>query len=143
VDAVGFDFIRSPELDYAVIADKRKGGMPTEGVLHIKTFKSEAVVRDAGKKANRETLSMVMLDYDYDKESDVFDLDAVFYAEAIQKADWEVRFPLESVGKQLMAVFVDIYGNEAREVIPVSKFGLGDTKAAAKPTKKARKKLKK
>jgi site-specific DNA-methyltransferase (adenine-specific)/adenine-specific DNA-methyltransferase len=143
VDAVGFDFIRSPELDYAVIADKRKGGMPTEGVLRIKTFKSEAVVRDSTKKTNRETLSMVMLDYDFDTESDVFDLDAVYYAEAIRKADWEVRFPLESVGKQLMAVFVDIYGNEAREVIPVSKFGLGDTKAAAKPTKKARKKLKK
>ena len=80
---------------------------------------------------------MVMLDYDFDTESDVFDLDAVFYAEAIQKAGWEVRFPLESVGKQLMAVFVDIYGNEAREVIPASKFGLGDTKAPAKPVKKA------
>jgi len=38
---------------------------------------------------------------------------------------------------------VDIYGNEAREVIPASKFGLGDTKAAAKPAKKARKKAEK
>jgi len=143
VDAVGFDFIRSPELDYVVTANKRKGELLNEGVIRIKTFKSEAVVRDSAKKANRETLSMVMLDYDFDTESDVFDLDAVFYAEAIQKADWEVRFPLESVGKQLMAVFVDIYGNEAREVIPASKFGLGDWKAAAKPAKNARKKAKK
>ncbi len=140
VDAVGFDFIRSPELDYVATANTRKGEMLSEGVIRIKTFKSEAVVRDATKKANRETLSMVMLDYDFDTESDVFDLDAVFYAEAIQKADWEVRFPLESVGKQLMAVFVDIYGNEAREVIPASKFGVGGTKAAAKPVKKAAKK---
>ena len=124
VDAVGFDFIRSPELDYVATAGKRKGEMLSEGVIRIKTFKSEAVVRDSTKKANRETLSMVMLDYDFDTESDVFDLDAVFYAEAIQEADWEVRFPLESVGNQLMAVFVDIYGNEAREVIPASKFGL-------------------
>lgn len=143
VDAVGFDFIRSPELDYVATANKRKGEMLSEGVIRIKTFKSEAVVRDSTKKANRETLSMVMLDYDFDTESDVFDLDAVFYAEAIQKADWEVRFPLETVGKQLMAVFVDIYGNEAREVIPASKFGVGDTKAAAKPAKKPRKKAKK
>lgn len=140
VDAVGFDFIRSPELDYVATANKRKGEMLSEGVIRIKTFKSEAVVRDSTKKANRETLSMVMLDYDFDTESDVFDLDAVFYAEAIEKADWEVRFPLESVGNQLMAVFVDIYGNEAREVIPASKFGVGDTKAAAKPVKKAVKK---
>ena len=143
VDAVGFDFIRSPELDYVAGADKRKGELLSEGVIRIKTFKSEAVVRDSTKKANRETLSMVMLDYDFDTESDVFDLDAVFYAEAIQRADWEVRFPLESVGKQIMAVFVDIYGNEAREVIPASKFGLGGTRAAAKPAKKAGKKAKK
>ena len=75
VDAVGFDFIRSPELDYVVTANKQKGGMSTEGVLRIKTFKSEAVVRDSAKRTNRETLSMVMLDYDFDAESDVFDLD--------------------------------------------------------------------
>lgn len=143
VDAVGFDFIRSPELDYEAAANKRKGELLSEGVIRIKTFKSEAVVRDVGKKANRETLSMVMLDYDFDKDSDVFDLDAVFYAEAIQKADWEVRFPLESVGKQVMAVFVDIYGNEAREVIPASKFGLGEMKGGAKPATKTRKKAKK
>jgi site-specific DNA-methyltransferase (adenine-specific)/adenine-specific DNA-methyltransferase len=123
VDAVGFDFIRSPEMDYAVTANKRKGELLNEGVIRIKTFKSEAVVQDSTKKANRETLSMVMLDYDFDTESDVFELDAVFYAETIQKEDWEVRFPLESVGKQLMAVFVDIYGNEARELIPAERFG--------------------
>lgn len=143
VDAVGFDFIRSPELDYTVKADKRGRGAPVEAVIRIKTFKSEAVVRDAGKKTNRETLSMVMLDYDFDKDSDVFDLDAVFYAEAIQKAGWEVRFPLASVGRQIMAVFVDIYGNEAREVIPANKFGLTAAKTAAKPTKNAHTKAKK
>jgi site-specific DNA-methyltransferase (adenine-specific)/adenine-specific DNA-methyltransferase len=143
VEAVGFDFIRSPELAYSVGVDKRKGELFTEGVIRIRTFRSEAVVRDASKKANRETLAMVMLDYDFDSKSDVFDLDAVFYAEAIQKADWEVRFPLEFLGKQLMAVFVDFYGNEARELIPASKFGISEMKVGAKLAKEARKKLKK
>lgn len=150
VDAVGFDFIRAPELDYVATANKRKGELFSEGVIRIKTFKSEAVVRDATKKGNRETLSMVMLDYDFDTETDVFDLDAVFYAEAIQQANWQVRFPLESVGKQVMAVFVDIYGNEAREVIPASKFRFADAKPVAnaakktaKPAKKAAKRAKK
>lgn len=143
VDAVGFDFIRSPELEYEALAKVRKGELLSEGVLRIKTFRSEAVVRDATKKANRETLSMVMMDYNFNTESDVFDLDAVFYAEDIQKAEWEVRFPLESLGDQIMAVFVDIYGNEAREVIPASKFGLGKTRAESKPAKKARKSTKK
>jgi len=58
------------------------------------------------------------------RESDVFDLDAVFYAEAIQKADWEVRFPLESVGKQLMAVFVDSRARVAEWPVadPISRY---------------------
>ena len=143
VDAVGFDFIRSPELEYVATAAKGKAGKPDEGVIRIKTFRSEAAVRDTAKKANRETLSMVMLDFDFDSESDVFDLDAVFYAGAIQSAGWEVRFPLESVGEKVMVVFVDIYGNEAREVIPAATFGVGKAKTAAKPAKKAAKPAKK
>ena len=74
-------------------------------------------------RENRETLSMVMLDYDFDSSTDVFEFDAIFYAGAIQDKDWELRFPLDAVGAQVMAVFVDIYGNEAREVIPGNKFG--------------------
>ena len=75
---------------------------------------------------------MVMLDYDYDGE--VFDQYAVFFADAIEKTGWEVRFPVESVGRQVMAVFIDIYGNEAREVIPGAK--LGYVAPAASKTKK-------
>src|SRR5207245_4491812 len=119
VEAVGFDFIRTPELKFECGAAKRKGELLQEGFIRIKTFKSEAVVREPlRKKGNLETLSMVMLDYDYDGE--VFDLDAAFYADALAKANWEVRFPLESLGHKLMAVFVDICGNEARVVLNAS-----------------------
>jgi len=136
VDAVGFDFVRRPELQYEAGANKRKGELIEDGFIKIKTFKSEAVVREPmRKKGNRETLSMVMLDYDFDSESDVFAFDAVFYAEAIEKANWEVRFPVGAIGNQVMAVFVDIYGNEAREVIPASRFGVRKAKAAAKRAK--------
>jgi len=122
VEAVGFDFIRTPELEYECGSSTRRGELLSEAFIRIKTFKSEAVVRDPiRKKGNWETLSMVMLDYNYDK--DVFDLDAVFYAGAIERAGWEVRFPPESIDRQMMAVFVDIYGNEARELIPAERFG--------------------
>lgn len=134
VEAVGFDFIRTPELDYNCGVARRKGELPSEAFIRIKTFKSEAVVREPlRKKGNRETLSMVMLDYDYDGV--VFDQDAVFFADAIEKVGWEVRFPVESVGRQVMAVFVDIYGNEACEVIPGEKLG-----RAAAPAPQAKKK---
>ena len=59
---------------------------------------------------------MLMLDFDYDGE--VFDLDAVFYAAQLQADEWRAWFPVEGLGAQVMAVFMDIYGNEAREVIP-------------------------
>lgn len=143
VEAVGFDFIRRPELEYET---GMKAKPSSEAFISVKTFKSEAQVREPlRKKGNRETLSMVMLDYDFDSESDLFELDAVFYADAIEKVDWEISFPVENVGRQVMAVFVDIYGNEARELIPGERFMA--QKAAAKkaiikktnPAKKGRK----
>jgi len=140
VDAVGFDFVRRPELQYEAGAKKRRGELIEDGFIKIKSFKSEAVVREPmRKKGNRETLSMVMLDYNFDSESDVFAFDAVFYAEAIEKANWEMRFPIGAIGNQVMAVFVDIYGNEAREVIPGSTFGVRKAKAAAKRAKNMKK----
>ena len=53
----------------------------------------------------------------------------------LRKANWEVRFPVKAIGNQVMAVFVDIYGNEAREVIPASGFGVSKAKVAAKHAK--------
>jgi hypothetical protein len=139
VEAVGFDFIRTPELVYDCGAGKRKGDLFTDAYIRIKTFKSEAVVREpVRKKGNRETLSMVMLDFDYD--NDVFDFDAVVYADEIEKAGWEVRFPIESLGKQMMAVFVDIYGNEARELIPAERLGAKAAGGAARNGNKASRK---
>lgn len=132
VDAVGFDFIKTPELDYTVGRGNPEGELLEEAFIRINSFYSEAAVREPmQKRGNRETLSMVMLDYDYDAEADVFDLDEVFYAGAIEAARWEVRFSANRLGEKIMAVFVDIYGNEARVVIPAADF------APAKPGKKA------
>lgn len=123
VEAVGFDFIKTPELDYEVGQSNPPGQLLEEAFIRIKTFYSEAAVREpVQKRGNRETLSMVMLDYNYDVAADVFDLDEVFYAGAIEAAGWEVNFPANRLGHKIMAVFVDIYGNEARIVIPASDF---------------------
>lgn len=142
VEAVGFDFIRTPELKFECGSGKRKGQLFEEGFIRIKTFKSEAVVREPlRKKGNLETLSMVMLDYDFDEKSQVFDLDSVFYADSLAKQNWEVQFLLENLGDKLMAVFIDIYGNEARVIIDVTEFGKKDRKAV-KGKKRSRKVVK-
>jgi site-specific DNA-methyltransferase (adenine-specific)/adenine-specific DNA-methyltransferase len=81
-----------------------------------------------------------MLDYNFDTDSDIFNLSAVFYAGDIEKADWEVRFPVESLGDNVMAVFVDIYGNEARELIPADRFRSEKKNSDAKEMTRSRKK---
>ncbi len=144
VEAVGFDFIRTPELEYKVGICKGNSGLQSEAFIRIETFKSEAAVREPmRKRGNCETLSMVMLDYDFDAESDVLDLDEVFYADAVLKNDWEVRFPVSGLGKKMMAVFVDIYGNEARELIPFESFGVKIENPVRKITKPIRSNKKK
>jgi len=114
VEAVGFDFIRLPEVACEYLIKPREGELINEAVIQIKTFKSKAMVKGATQKGNLETLSMVMVDYDYDGE--VFALDAVFYAGDIEKNGWEVRMPLESLGEQVMIIYIDIYGNEYKEI---------------------------
>ena len=114
VEAVGFDFIRLPEVACEYLVRPREGELINEAVIQIKTFKSKAMVKGATQKGNLETLSMVMVDYDYDNE--VFALDTVFYAGDIEENGWEVRMPLESLGQQVMIIYIDIYGNEYREI---------------------------
>ena len=141
VEAVGFDFIRTPELEYKLGKAKPKGELFEQAFIEIMTFRSDAVVREPfRKKGNRETLSMVMLDFDYDEESQVLDMDEVQYADAIEKAGWKVAFRPEMLGKKMMAVLLDIYGNEARILIDANDFGpvkkRAKTSARTGPAKK-------
>lgn len=124
VEAVGFDFIRTPELKYKTGTEKVKGELFEFGFIKIETFKSDAIVREPfRRKGNLETLSMVMADFDYDETNKVFNLDAVYYADTLEKDNWKVRFPIGRLGRKMMAVFLDIYGNEARVLIDAAEFG--------------------
>ena len=141
VEAVGFDFIRTPELEYELGRAEPKGELLEQTFIKIKSFRSDAVVREPfQKKGNRETLSMVMLDFNYDEKSQVFDLDAVQYADAIKEARWKVTFRPDLLGQKVMVVFLDIYGNEARILIDAGDFGKAGKGTPAKgrkaPTKK-------
>jgi site-specific DNA-methyltransferase (adenine-specific)/adenine-specific DNA-methyltransferase len=131
VEAVGFDFIRQPKVacEYSIV--QPKGELFKKAVVKINTFISQALAKGASLKGNLETLSMVLVDYDYPhnparkgKETPpAFEVDAVFYASDIQAASWEVCMPVESLGKCVMLVYVDIYGNEYTEVKTKEDFG--------------------
>ena len=138
VDAVGFDFIQPPQVDWTVSVRKRKGQLLDEACLKIKKFASRARIRGEDKRGGLDTFSMLMLDFDYDGE--VFDLDAVFYAHQMETEDWQAWFPVEGVGENVMAVFTDIYGNEAQEIIPRDKLGLRPARTKGKKVKTKAKK---
>jgi len=125
VDAVGFDFIQVPAVECKYFIDNKKGQLEIEGctpecAIKVEKFESKVISRKPLEFANLETLSMVMLDYDFDGE--VFDLDEVFYAEDLKKNDYEARFVEEKVKKQIMVIYIDIFGNEKREIKTLSDF---------------------
>lgn len=118
VDSVGFDFIQVPEVETTCSFEKPKEDTllnqdKDEFVIRIKTFRSRTLAHGPEELRNYETLSMVMIDFNYDGE--VFDLDAVFYAEDL-KPDFEVRLENTLLGKKIMAIYLDVYGNEKKEV---------------------------
>ncbi|MBT9130844.1 MAG: Modification methylase RsrI [candidate division WS2 bacterium] len=119
VDAVGFDFIQVPTVECQYYLDKPKkpdllNQKIKECVIKIEKFESKIISRKPFEFANLETLSMVMLDYDFDGE--VFNLDEVFYAEDLKKNGYEVRFDEDKAKEQMMIIYIDIFGNEKREV---------------------------
>lgn len=134
VDAVGFDFIQPPRVEWVVSVRRRKARLMDEACLKVKSFESRARLHGKDTRGGMETFSMLMLDYDYNGE--VFDLDAVFYAHQLEADDWQVWLPMVDRGQSIMAVFIDIYGNEARELIPRDKFGLGPARSATKKSSK-------
>jgi len=85
-----------------------------EAVIRINEFKSNILSKKPLKFENRETLSMIMVDYNYNGE--VFDFDDIFYAEDLKKNNWEVRFDKDKINRQTMIIYIDIFGNEKREV---------------------------
>jgi len=125
VDAVGFDFIQTPTVECKYYLDKPKKrdlftGKSKECVIKIGKFESKVISRKPMEFKNLETLSMVMLDYDFNGE--VFDLDEVFYAEDLKKSDYELRFPSAKIKDQMMIIYIDIFGNEKREVKTLKDF---------------------
>lgn len=115
VDAEGFDFIQPPMVKYKTGVKKRSGQLLQEAFIKLNDFESKARVRGGLESHGMDAFSMLLLDLDYDGE--VFQLHTHLYAKDMEAADWHAWFPVESVGKQIMAVFMDIYGNESTQLI--------------------------
>ena len=59
-----------------------------------------------------------MIDRNYD--GNIFNLSEVVFGEKIENG--EVLFDFDGVGQEIMVIYLDIYGNEFREVVKSSDF---------------------
>ncbi len=129
-EAIGFHFIRQPEVKSEIKTTKGKV------TLKIKNFESAYDQDETGEKLkNFESLAMVLVDLKYNGEQ--FLMSKYFFAQDLlgikkdeedEKSDDEIRkellkrkeivldFERKKCGKQIVAIYVDLYGNEFREV---------------------------
>ena len=131
-EAIGFHFIRQPEVKSEIKKLKDKV------VLKIKKFESAYSRDETGEKLNNfESLAMLLVDLNYDGEK--FMMTNYYFAQDLlnhkaedkEESEEEIKkelkkqkeiikeFPKKDCGKEIMAIYVDIYGNEFREVFKV------------------------
>ena len=130
-DAIGFHFMKQPEVETKVTSTK------TEVRISIKKFLSDFSEDDKGQElGNLESLAMVLIDKDFDGQA--FDMDEYYFAEDLlpkkkgKKEDENVGEELKKTneinlppiskkecGKNLMIIYVDIYGNEFKEMFEI------------------------
>lgn len=136
-DAIGFHFIRQPEVESRIV--KKSGNME----IHITKFLSNYLEEETDSELkNFESLAMALLDNDYNDRE--FVMDEFYFAEDLlpkkkktekedEQNEDEIKedlkrldrlvIPLnkEDCGDKIMVVYVDIYGNEFKEVLSVKK----------------------
>ncbi|PIS15924.1 site-specific DNA-methyltransferase, partial [Candidatus Roizmanbacteria bacterium CG09_land_8_20_14_0_10_41_9] len=131
-EAIGFHFIRQPEVKSEIKKLKDKV------VLKIKKFESAYSQDETGEKLkNFESLAMLLVDLNYDGEK--FMMTNYYFAQDLlnhkpsdeEESEEEIKkelkkqkeirkeFPKKDCGKKIMAIYVDIYGNEFREMFKI------------------------
>jgi hypothetical protein len=123
IDAIGFDFISQPEVKATYhrrnpVERDLLNARKKDYSIEISSFRSNTLVYDPEDFENFETLSMVLVDTNYN--NDYFNLDKVFWSDQIlneEKTKAVIRIPEDDfTGKKMMVIFMDKYGNELKVV---------------------------
>lgn len=122
IDAVGFDFIYPPIVSSSHSKEKPQGTLlDEEYTITINEFEpiqlGSKIVEF--KEPKKESLAMIMVDLDYNGE--IFSLDKYYFADEVIKKDFKISLG-DKIGEKIMIIYVDIFGNEKREVIKKEEF---------------------
>jgi DNA modification methylase len=141
IDAVGFDFISPPLVKAQYLRlPLEKPDLLTKDcrdyVIRLKEFRSDTLASSPEDFENFETLSMVLVDFKFNGK--IFDMDAVYWAEDLVNAELkrkeitstvkflervkecdylDIRLPEEKATDNMMAIFIDKYGNEKKQIL--------------------------
>ena len=106
-NAIGFHFSLQPEVEATYETNK----------LVIKKFISNFREEETNKELdNFESLSMVVIDNKYN-EKDGFIMSDCIFSEDIESVQSTLQIPLQNTGDNICVIFIDIYGNEFKQVI--------------------------
>lgn len=89
-------------------------------MILIDTFISKAILKKYIKYDNYETLSMVIIDYNYNGQYVSFE--EVLFADSIKKNNYHISINANKLKDQCMIIYIDIFGNEKREIISINNF---------------------
>lgn len=122
IDSVGFDFIYPPNVKANhYVENPRDKLIESRYVIEIEDF--EPVQLGAKivefKDPKSESLAMIMIDTNYD--GDIFKLNKYFFGDEITKTDFKITID-EEIGEKILVIYLDIFGNEKREVLLKSDF---------------------
>lgn len=106
-NAIGFHFSLQPEVEATFETNK----------LVIKKFISNFREEETNKELeNFESLSMVVIDNNYN-EKDGFIMSDCVFSEDIESMQSTLQIQLQNTGDNICVIFIDIYGNEFKQVI--------------------------
>lgn len=106
-NAIGFHFSLQPEVEANFEND----------LLIINKFISNFREEDTNKELeNFESLSMIIIDNNY-IEKEGFIMSDCFFSEDIELVQNTLQIPLQNIGNNICVIFIDIYGNEFKQVI--------------------------
>ena len=106
-NAIGFHFSLQPEVEATYETNK----------LVIKKFISNFREEETNKELeNFESLSMVVIDNNYN-EKDGFIMSDCIFSEDIESVQSTLQISLQNTGDHICVIFIDIYGNEFKQVI--------------------------
>lgn len=141
IDAFGFDFISQPVVQYELLTGNEINGLFTDErlVIRLNEFYSDGLLYSPEDFKNFETLSLVMVDFNYKPESP-FTLDQHFWGNDLVKGDAktiEITLdPEKWVKDKLAVILIDIYGNEKSLVFKKEDFKHGNKSKKQRTTAK-------